>query len=67
MNVQAKSIPVDIHTMTAEIDATDNKVIYIIDEGGKVQSIPLPEYGVLEIPCQNYKIGNLAYKITLKR
>ena len=67
MNVQAKNIAVDIDTMTAEIDATDNKVIYIIDEGGKVQSIPLPAFGVLEIPCQNYKIGNLAYKITLKR
>lgn len=67
MNVQAKVIPVDIHTMTAEIDATDNKVIYIIDKDGKVESIPLPAFGVLEIPCQNYNIGNLAYKITLKR
>ena len=66
MNVEPKDIPVDNNTMTAKIDAKDSKVIYIV-ENGEVQSVPLPAFGVLEIPCQNYKIGNLAYKITMKR
>lgn len=53
--------------MTATIDASDHKVIHITDENGRVQSVPLPEFGVLEIRCQNYKIGNLGYSITLLR
>ncbi|WP_368657646.1 hypothetical protein AB3Z07_21275 [Metabacillus halosaccharovorans] len=66
MDIKAKEIPVNLGTMMAEIDANDSTVIYIV-ENGTVQAIPLPEYGVLEIPCQNKKIGNLAYRITLKR
>lgn len=66
MNVEVKEIPVDIQTMMAKIDARDNSMIYIVEDG-KVQAIPLPAFGTLEIPCQNYKIGNPSYKITLKR
>lgn len=66
MNVEAKDIPVDLKKMTAEIDAKDNSMIYIVDNG-RVQAIPLPAFGVLELPTQNYKIGNPSYKITLKR
>lgn len=66
MDVEAKDVVVNSEKMTAEIDATDNTVIYIVEDG-KVQAVPLPQYGILEIPCQNHKIGNLAYKITLKR
>ncbi|MCG3089151.1 hypothetical protein [Sporosarcina cyprini] len=66
MNIETKDIPVNKKTMKAEIDATDSKVIYIVDDG-KVQAIPLPPYGILELPCQNYKVGNPAYKITIKR
>lgn len=67
MEVEAKDIPVDRKTMTATIDASNHKVVHITDEDGKVQSIPLPAFGVLEIRCQNYKIGNVGYNITLKR
>lgn len=67
MNIQATEIPVDKKTMKAEIDATNRKVIYIIDDGGKVFAIPLAPFGVLEVPTQNYNVGNLAYRITLKR
>lgn len=66
MEVEAKDIPVDIKTMTAVIDAKDNSMIYIVEDGN-VQALPLPAFGVLEIPCQNYKIGNPSYKITCKR
>ncbi|WP_144511571.1 hypothetical protein [Bacillus sp. FJAT-22090] len=66
MDVEVKDIPVDINTMEAVIDARDNKMIYIVEDG-RVQAIPLPAFGVLEIPCQNYKVGNPSYKITLKR
>jgi hypothetical protein len=66
VDMQAKEIPVNLRTMKAEIDASDNTVVYIV-ENGIVQAIPLPAFGVLEIPCQNYKIGNPSYKITLKR
>ncbi|KOO49503.1 hypothetical protein AMD00_14185 [Viridibacillus arvi] len=66
MNIETKKIEVDTKTLTAKIDARENKLIYIVEDG-KVEAMPLPEYGVLEIPCQNYKIGNPAYKITLKR
>ena len=67
MEVEAKDITVDDETMTATIDASNYKVIHITDENGRVQSVPLPAFGVLEIKCQNYKIGNLGYSITLKR
>jgi len=66
VNVEVKEIPVDILTMKAVIDAKDNSMIYIVEDG-RVQAIPLPAFGTLEIPCQNYKIGNPSYKITLKR
>lgn len=66
MNMKAKDIPVNKQDMTALIDVTNEKVIYIV-ENGKVQAIPLPSHGILELPCQNYKVGNLAYRITLKR
>lgn len=66
LNIETKKIKVDTKTLTAKIDARENKLIYIVEDG-KVEAIPLPAYGVLEIPCQNYKVGNPAYKITLKR
>lgn len=66
MNVEVKEIPVDIQSMTAKIDARDNSMIYIVQDG-QVQAIPLPAFGLLEIPTQNYKVGNPSYKITLKR
>lgn len=66
MDVEAKDVAVDLEKMTAVIDARDSKVIYIV-ENEKVQAIPLPQYGTLEIQCQNHNIGNLSYKITLKR
>jgi len=66
VNIEAKEIPVNLKTMKAEIDAEDNTMIYIV-ENGNVQAIPLPAFGVLEIPCQNYKVGNPSYRITLKR
>ncbi|MCM3411246.1 hypothetical protein [Metabacillus litoralis] len=66
MNIEAKEIPVNLKTMKAEIDAADNTMIYIV-ENGVVQAIPLPAFGVLEIPCQNYKVGNPSYRVTLKR
>lgn len=66
MIVEEKDIPVNTKTMTAEIDATNGSVIYIV-ENGQVKAVPLPAFGALEIPCQNYRIGNIAYRITLKR
>lgn len=66
VDVEAKDVAVDLEKMTAVIDARDSKVIYIV-ENEKVQAIPLPQYGTLEIQCQNHNIGNLSYKITLKR
>ena len=67
LDIQAKQIPVDKKSMTAEIDASNIKVIYMISEDGKVEAVPLPRYGILEISCQNYKAGSLAYRITLKK
>ncbi|MGE7838023.1 hypothetical protein [Viridibacillus arvi] len=66
MDIEIKDIKVDIETMTANISARDNKMVYIVEDG-RVQAIPLPAFGILEIPCQNYKVGNPAYKITVKR
>ncbi|MGE7621711.1 hypothetical protein ACQKMD_01290 [Viridibacillus sp. NPDC096237] len=66
MDIEVKDIEVDISTMTAKIDASDNKMVYIVEDG-HVQAMPLPAFGILEIPCQNYKVGNPSYKITVKR
>lgn len=66
MEVEAIEIPVDIKTKKAVIDANENSMIYIVEDG-KVQALPLPAFGVLEIPCQNHKVGNPSYRITIKR
>lgn len=66
LEIIAKQVEVDPNTNTAAIDATNCKQIYIV-ENGQVEAIPLPAFGTLEISCQNYKIGNLAYRQTIKR
>lgn len=66
MKIDTKKVPVDAETMTAVINAKDNSMVYIVEDG-QVEAIPLPAYGVLELPCQNYKVGNPAYRITVKR
>ena len=66
MEITAQQIRVDDTTNTASIDATKEKVVYIV-ENGRVEAIPLPPYGTLEISCQNYKIHNLSYRQTIKR
>lgn len=66
MDIQAKQIPVDRLSMTAVIDASNHRVFYIVNDDGSVDAFPLPSFGALELLCQNYKVGNLAYRITLK-
>lgn len=66
MEICTRQILVDKETKTAIIDATDNKYIYIVSNG-QVEAVPLMKFGTLEIACQNYNIGNLAYKGTIKR
>ncbi|MBU8908523.1 hypothetical protein [Desertibacillus haloalkaliphilus] len=64
MIIETKEIPVNEEKI-AEIDARDNGKVYIV-QGEKVIMLPLPAFGTLEIPCQNYKVGNLSHKITTK-
>lgn len=66
MDLKAKEINVDKKSNTAIIDASDNRYIYIV-ENGKVEGIPLPAFGTIELPCQNYKIGNPSIRATIKR
>ena len=66
MEITAKQVQVNPETKTAAIDATDCRQIYIV-ENGQVEAIPLPAFGTLEISCQNYKIGNLSYRQTIRR
>lgn len=66
MEIATKKIHVNESTNKALIDVTNEKVIYIV-ENGTVEEVPLPSYGTLEIACQNYKIGNLSYRQTIKR
>lgn len=67
MDIQAKQIPVNKKSMTAIIDASNSRVFYIVNDDGSVEAFPLPPFGILELPCQNYKVGNLAYRMTVKR
>lgn len=67
MEIITRNVPVNKKHMTATIDATNSKVIYIVDPDGTVQAIPLPPYGLLELAIQNHNVGNLSYRITLKR
>lgn len=64
MNIKGTEIAVDIENMKAEIDTMDNGKIYVVQDG-KVTMLPLPQYGVLEIPCQNYKVGKPKYHISV--
>ncbi|MBG9479400.1 hypothetical protein [Lysinibacillus sphaericus] len=66
MGIEAQKVHVNSVTNKASIDATNGKVIYIVDNG-EVEAIPLPPFGTLEIACQNYKIHNLQYRQTIKR
>lgn len=66
MDIQTRKINVDAATNTATIDATDGRYVYIV-ENGIVEGIPLPAFGTLELPCQNYKVGNPSIKATIKR
>jgi hypothetical protein len=63
VNIKKTEVPVDIATMTAKINAMDNGKIYIVQEG-RVLMYPLPAFGTMEIPCQNYKIGRPQYRIS---
>ncbi|WP_096201909.1 hypothetical protein [Bacillus sp. FJAT-45350] len=62
MIVETKEIPTNAEKM-AEIDSKDNGKVYIV-QGGKVFMLPLPAFGSLELPCQNYKVGKPSYRIT---
>lgn len=64
MEIKIEEIKIN-EKMKAEIDALDSGKIYIVQEG-RVIKLPLPEYGVLELPCQNYKTRTPAYRITTK-
>ena len=64
MQIETKKIPVTNNT--ASIDTTDSKHIYLVSENGDVTAIPLPQYGTLEIACQNHHIGNIAVRATIK-
>lgn len=66
MEITTQKIHVNEVTNKALIDATNEKVIYIV-ENGYVEAVPLPSFGTLEIACQNYRIGNLSYRQTIKR
>lgn len=66
MQIATAKIPVNEATKQALIDATNGKCIYIVEDG-QVEAVPLPAFGTLEIACQNYKIGNLSYRQTIKR
>lgn len=66
MDIKTKEIIVNKESNTATIDASDNRYVYIV-ENGKVEAIPLPAFGTIELPCQNYKIGNPSIKATIKR
>ncbi|MFY0521005.1 hypothetical protein ACOMCU_24750 [Lysinibacillus sp. UGB7] len=66
MELATEKVHVDTLTNKASIDATNGKVIYIVDNG-EVEAIPLPPYGTLEIACQNSKIHSLQYRQTFKR
>jgi hypothetical protein len=63
VNIRKTEMPVNIEKMTAEINAMDNGKVYIVQEG-RVLMYPLPAFGTMEIPCQNYKIGKPKYHIS---
>lgn len=49
----------------SEVNVSTNQIIII--ENGKVDLIPVPTFGTVEIPVQNEKIGNITIKNTIKR
>ena len=63
MKIEAKKVDVNQVTMKAEINAADSGKVYIV-ANGEVTMLPLPAFGSLELPCQNYKVGKPAYRIT---
>lgn len=65
MNIEVKEIPVNAEKMKAEIDMMDNGKVYIVQDG-KMLMLPLPAFGTLEMKCQNFKVGNVAYGATVK-
>jgi len=63
VEIVKRQVEVDMQTRSATISADEPGKIYIVTDGGIVE-YPLPKYGRIEIPCQNYKIGKPKYTIT---
>lgn len=62
MEIKKIEIEVNPDTLTANIDANDNK-LYIVQKG-EVLMYPLPKYGKIELSSQNYKVGKPKYQIS---
>lgn len=63
LGIEKVVVPVNKKTNKLEIDTTEKGQVYIVQGNGEVIMYPLPAFGSVEFPAQNYQVGKPLYQI----